>query len=138
MRIHLLELLAHATNRIYQYSMEMRACFRYGYRWTDRANLCVATMEFHLANLIRWAPRAASTCYRLRLSDTREVNLRRRSGDIFIFHEVFTCGCYQVALRFVPQSSGRIIDLGANVGLTSLWLANHFPEAAFVCVEPNP
>jgi FkbM family methyltransferase len=30
------------------------------------------------------------------------------------------------------------VDLGANVGLTTLFLAQSFPEARYVCVEPNP
>lgn len=32
----------------------------------------------------------------------------------------------------------RILDLGANIGMGSLSLACQFPEAEFVCVEPDP
>jgi FkbM family methyltransferase len=32
----------------------------------------------------------------------------------------------------------RILDLGANIGATTLFLASRFPEAKFACVEPFP
>lgn len=32
----------------------------------------------------------------------------------------------------------RIIDLGANIGLATLFLHCQFPQAEFVCVEPDP
>ena len=38
-------------------------------------------------------------------------------------------------LSFEPQT---ILDLGANIGLGSLHLSYQFPQAKFVCVEPDP
>jgi FkbM family methyltransferase len=32
----------------------------------------------------------------------------------------------------------RVLDLGANIGVTTLFFASRFPEADFACVEPFP
>lgn len=31
-----------------------------------------------------------------------------------------------------------IVDCGANIGISAIWFANHFPEATVVAVEPEP
>jgi FkbM family methyltransferase len=36
------------------------------------------------------------------------------------------------------DSIKRVLDLGANIGATTLFLASRFPEAEFACVEPFP
>jgi FkbM family methyltransferase len=72
------------------------------------------------------------------LNDARTIQLRRRSGDFFVFHEVFTSLCYDLPERLVPSQPKVIVDLGANIGLTTLFLACRFPAARHICVEPNP
>jgi FkbM family methyltransferase len=127
------------SNRVQQYLKEMRTCFRLGSRWSDRLALMMAGLEFHLSSLFGLPPEMVPTRYRIRLSSgIREIGLRRRSGDFFIFHEIFTCRCYNLPERVVPASPAVIVDLGANIGLATLFLADRFRGATHVCVEPNP
>ena len=76
--------------------------------------------------------------YRIRVAArTVELSLRHRAGDFFVFHEVFTSRCY-----VIPEEwRGRIrtvVDLGAHIGLTTLFLLESLPDARIVCVEAAP
>jgi FkbM family methyltransferase len=124
---------------VHQYLKEIVTCWRLGERWHDRLRLAIAGLEFHVANLLRFPPASAASTFRIGLNGQREINLRRRSGDVFIFHEIFTSLCYEVPAQFAPAGSRVVIvDLGANIGLTTLFLAARFPDATHICVEPNP
>ena len=65
------------------------------------------------------------------------VSLRKFSSDIATFEEVAIHQVYQDVLRFVPDCK-TVIDLGANIGLTSLYLTHHFPACRVLAVEPDP
>jgi FkbM family methyltransferase len=103
--------------------------------------LLCATCDFHWSNLIGTAassPDSVPQCYSLLLAGCpRRLWLRPRSGDIFIFHEVFATECYRIPPN-VLSTATVVVDLGANIGLTTTFLAERFPEARFVCVEPSP
>jgi FkbM family methyltransferase len=120
---------------------EAKTCARLGAAWWDRLRLAGATLEFHGANLAGPADhgtRSAAGRYRVRLqSGTRDLWLRRRSGDIFILHEVFTFAAYRIPYAWLGRVR-TVVDLGANVGLTTLYFSQLFPAARYVCVEPNP
>jgi FkbM family methyltransferase len=76
--------------------------------------------------------------YRARFGHhTADLWLRRRSGDLFILHEVFTSAIYSIPEAWLGLPA-TIIDLGANVGLTTLFFAQSFPGARYICVEANP
>jgi len=124
-----------------QYRNEIRTCSRLGARWPDRLRLAAATLEFHAANLVGSAgpgPAHAPDHYRVRLgSHEADLWLRRRSGDFFILHETFTLHAYRIPNNWLGQVQ-TIVDLGANVGLTTLFFTQFFPKARYVCVEPNP
>lgn len=65
------------------------------------------------------------------------VFLRARGSDILTFNEVIK----QQVYGGIPERLHRcrsIVDLGANIGLTSLYLAARFPEAEILALEPNP
>jgi len=54
-----------------------------------------------------------------------------------MFKEIWTEHCYSSQpLRVTPAST--IVDVGAHVGLFSLWAAVNFPEARLIAVEPSP
>ncbi len=38
----------------------------------------------------------------------------------------------------LKQEPGTILDVGANIGLFSLWARHHFPRASILAYEPNP
>jgi FkbM family methyltransferase len=64
------------------------------------------------------------------------IFLRERGSDIRTFKEVLEEQVYSGVLARLPACRA-IIDLGANIGLTSLYLAAHFPDAKLFSVEPN-
>jgi FkbM family methyltransferase len=62
--------------------------------------------------------------------------LRANQGaDGFIRSEVFDHLFYRLPVDYPPPT---ILDLGANTGLTAIYLARVFPQAALACVEPMP
>ena len=109
---------------------------------------------FHLGNAVR-LPGAVTLGarerkwrrHRLRLAG-RAVDLWMRpyNGDLFVFYEVFMGHAYHVpdALARGLRALGdehqglNIVDLGANVGLTTAYLSLYFPGSRFACVEPHP
>jgi FkbM family methyltransferase len=74
-----------------------------------------------------------------RLTDApRIVKLRlraNRGSDRFVWGEVFDTRCYDVPM---PQAPKRVLDLGANAGLTTVFFSLLWPEAQIACVEPLP
>lgn len=62
--------------------------------------------------------------------------LRNNAGaDLFIHSEVFEQEYYRLPLQRPPAT---ILDLGANIGLSAVYFARMFPDAALACVEPEP
>lgn len=62
--------------------------------------------------------------------------LRSNNGaDAFIHSEVFEHEHYRLPLERPPQT---ILDLGANIGLSTIYFARLFPAAKLACVEPAP
>jgi FkbM family methyltransferase len=51
--------------------------------------------------------------------------------------EVIKTEVYRIVVDLVPRC-GTIIDLGANIGLTSLYLTARYPACRILAVEPNP
>lgn len=67
----------------------------------------------------------------------RDVYLRTRAGDIDIFYEVFWKKVYAVP-DLQTSTVCTVVDLGANVGLASLFFSQMFPGANIYSVEPDP
>src|SRR5262245_28331690 len=65
------------------------------------------------------------------------VYLREVGSDVFTFQEIIKAEIYQPAVVRLP-SCQTIIDLGANIGLASLYLASRYPTSRVFAVEPNP
>lgn len=63
-----------------------------------------------------------------------ELLIRNNLGaDNFIFSEVFLLQYYNFELPIRPQT---ILDLGANIGFTTIFFAHCYPDAQLVSVEP--
>ncbi|MBU3926250.1 MAG: FkbM family methyltransferase [Bacteroidetes bacterium] len=62
------------------------------------------------------------------------VLLRKNSSDIQVFYQVLFNNSYQIELKEKP---GVIIDLGANIGLSSIYYLNKYPECKVIAVEPD-
>ena len=62
--------------------------------------------------------------------------LRPNSSDVNVFSQVF------VETEYAPLNHltevRLIIDLGANIGLSSAYFLNMFPDASVIAVEPDP
>lgn len=63
------------------------------------------------------------------------LTYRLNRGDIQSIREVFLDESYR--LPFSIQA-GLLVDLGANLGLTSIWLSKHYGFDRIIAVEPDP
>jgi FkbM family methyltransferase len=64
------------------------------------------------------------------------IRLRSHTTDISVLAEIndgHTLSELPAGLK--PET---IVDLGANIGLSYRWLRGRYPDARFVCVEPDP
>lgn len=66
-----------------------------------------------------------------------EMTLRTKGSDMLTFHEVIKEEIYKSVVENVQECS-TIVDLGANIGLSSRYFSAHYPNARIVAVEPNP
>jgi FkbM family methyltransferase len=69
----------------------------------------------------------------VRFVDGGDVRYRLNRGDIQTIREVWLQECYRPPVE-VPANV--VVDLGANIGLTSLWYAKRYGAGRLLCVEP--
>jgi len=70
------------------------------------------------------------------LPDTRyEAALRTGTSDIPTFMQIFVDGEYESPN--LPPTAKTILDLGANIGLATLYFGIKFPDARIIAVEPE-
>lgn len=62
-----------------------------------------------------------------------QVLLRCGTSDEWLLYHVFSKKQYHIRL----EKCETIIDLGANVGLTTIYLKELYPKAKVICVEPD-
>lgn len=63
--------------------------------------------------------------------------MRLPNGDLSIFYEVFYSKVYSIPKKYLPKSVERILDLGANIGCSTLYFHEQFPNAKIVAVEAS-
>jgi len=66
-----------------------------------------------------------------------EVVLREVGSDGLTFHEVLKDQVYREVVSRVRKCES-VIDLGANIGLSSLYFAARYPSSRIFAVEPDP
>jgi FkbM family methyltransferase len=67
------------------------------------------------------------------------LRLRPDKGDLFVFYEVLAFDAYALPDDFLaPDEVRTIVDCGANVGMTSLFLAQRYPAARIFAIEAEP
>ena len=105
---------------------------------TELAKIVYWTLLYHVGNRM---PGFASKSVRHTVCVMRDrrlrLALRQSSGDIFTLHEVIGRTSYALPTERLGAVN-TIVDLGANIGLTSLFFAAMFPAARIICVEPEP
>jgi len=73
---------------------------------------------------------------RMRSPIRGEITLRETGTDLLTFDEVVVEEVYKSVLPYLHECQ-HVVDLGANIGLTSLYFATHYPACKIVAVEPN-
>lgn len=66
--------------------------------------------------------------------------LKEDSSDLEVFKQIIIDKEYEYVLQLINVHNieiNTILDAGANIGLTSIYLKNFFPEARIVALEPN-
>lgn len=78
------------------------------------------------------------SAYRLR--DGLSVGLRQGTTDSKVFDEIFVEQAYARCVAVLPANLGPVtlIDLGANIGLSALFLTRALDVAQIIAVEPDP
>jgi FkbM family methyltransferase len=88
--------------------------------------------------IIVWAKLKLNITRSIRIPKIKSpVTLRPRSIDKFTFFEVFIRKDYVFDYPRDFGSPRTIIDAGANIGLTSVFFANKYPEASIFAIEPE-
>jgi FkbM family methyltransferase len=71
----------------------------------------------------------------IRLRSGKTIYYRLNKGDLWSMREVLLDECYRFPGVIRPEV---VLDLGGNIGLTSLWLDSCFQPRKLVAVEPFP
>jgi FkbM family methyltransferase len=66
-----------------------------------------------------------------------KIALREIGSDLATFDEIMVDEVYRQVVRSIVRFQ-TAIDLGANIGLASLYLAHHSSSCRILAVEPNP
>ena len=93
------------------------------------------SVDFLLARVMRFVQLPLTGRLRsVRLRGGITLFYRLDRSDIYTIHEVWIEEIYRLPSNMRPKV---IVDLGANIGLTSLWLAAHYSAARVIAVEPS-
>lgn len=71
----------------------------------------------------------------INLDYDEKLYIRPKSSDIYVFDLIFLWDEY--SLKKFVQEPQFIVDLGANIGMSSFYLAKEFPDAKIIAVEPE-
>jgi FkbM family methyltransferase len=74
------------------------------------------------------------------IPEGKQVTLRTNSSDWEVFIQIFKNREYLPLVNLINFFNYKplfIIDAGSNIGLTTIFLSNHFKEAFFYCIEPD-
>ncbi|WP_017653948.1 FkbM family methyltransferase [Fortiea contorta] len=128
------------VQKLEHYFQELGLCFQMGANLHSSLRLAIATLQFHINNALNITPsleQLAPESYQVQIgSYCTDLWLRTYAGDLFVLYEIFLDGCYHIPKSWLQEAT-CIVDLGANVGITSLFFTTYFPQAKYVLVEPS-
>lgn len=70
-----------------------------------------------------------------------QIILRRDSSDFVVFEQIFLQEELRPVIELIKKHGidvRYILDCGANIGLTSVYLSTHLPGSSILAVEPEP
>lgn len=65
---------------------------------------------------------------------SHSFSLRNNTSDICVFYQVFLAKSYHINFEIEPKI---IIDCGANIGLSTIYFKNRFPDSKIISIEPE-
>jgi FkbM family methyltransferase len=92
------------------------------------------TLSWYLSRPFPFLAAVAPEYFILQLPDGSRAAIRPNGVDLRTLADIFDRQLYELS----GSGIRRILDLGANIGLATLFLSSRFPEAEFACVEPFP
>jgi FkbM family methyltransferase len=136
--------MAHVlSKKLSAYWKEIVFTFEASCTWADQLSLLRHTAKFHVWNWLRRTPNT-SDAFKVDLrvvggKDTATLTLRPLAGDLFVLYEVLAFNAYRISPELLPLDDVNVIvDCGANIGITSLYLAARYPNARVFSIEPHP
>ena len=69
------------------------------------------------------------------------LELKKNSSDSMVFEQIIVLEEYRFLCELIEEKQIEIItviDAGANIGLTTIYLKQHFENAQFILLEPEP
>jgi FkbM family methyltransferase len=103
--------------------------------------------ERYFINQIRLLPGYASheqkgEYIEVLFADEMQIRLRNKAhSDLKVFQHIFVNKEYEPVVQLLRCNNFaqplRMIDAGANVGFSSLYMAKQFKDARIICVEPS-
>src|SRR5215471_960014 len=130
------------SERLSAYWRELVFGWRSSLTWADQYALLQKTVQSHIRTGFGCARDSRSTItINLWIDGNKAtaITLRPFAGDIFVLYEVLASNVYHIAPSLLPTDNVRVvIDCGANIGITSLFLAARYPGATILSVEPHP
>jgi FkbM family methyltransferase len=122
------------TSRLAHWHREVRIYWAESVRPRDFVK--IMRVRLSQSKVGRWvAPRPIVVDVDLRTLGTA-VRLRSHTSDISVLKELLMGGAYEPLPTDLAVDT--VVDLGANIGLSFRWLRARYPDARFVCVEPDP
>src|SRR5215467_5292965 len=111
---------------------EWRACARL---CADPQSALRLGLDFVLSRILWSSPENRIVRIRkVRFQGGVQLSYRLNKGDLHSIREVWFDEAYRLPF---DCPSGTLLDLGANIGLTSLWLAKRYPIERVIAVEPD-
>ncbi len=103
----------------------------------DRPRLALWTAAYHAGMLLHpMASRRVSAASVTVRGRRLRLRFRRNQSDLYILRENFLHQIYDLDYERHAGEVRTVVDLGANIGLSALWLQARLPAARIVCVEP--
>lgn len=119
--------------RLNTFARDLRASMRLTADVKSRFRL---SMDFAFSKLIGLVPKSQRNLVReVRLCGDIKIRYRLNKGDLHSIREIWFQEVYRLPFN---GPSGVLLDLGANIGMTSVWLAKKFSFTQVIAVEPDP